>query len=429
MKSLEGKRVLVYGMGTSGQAACKLLHEKGACVSFYDDEERFSNFYSCEKNPTTKCYDMVVVSPGIKVIGNEIISHFLLNKTMVISELDLGYIFSCGKIVGITGTNGKTTTTSLVGEILKAAGRKTFVCGNIGLPISSIALNTSKDSIIVCEVSNFQLELSQKFSADISVILNLAPDHIDRHGSYEEYIRVKKKIINNKALILNLDDDKVKGLRISKKNIYFSLRPLKKGIYLKNNAIFYNRTRIMPLSEISLVGDKNLLNIMAAIGVAMKLKVKPKVIRSVVSKFQPPKHRLQFLGKLSSGAVVIDDSKATNISSVEMALESLYGREIILLMGGQNKDCDFEPFFEKRFSLVKLVCFGQAGKYLASCAKRAGYNPEVFATMKEGCEYAKSIAGAGQVVLLSPACASFDEFSSYAVRGEIFKEVMFEEEI
>jgi len=338
-------------MGTSGQAACKLLHEKGACVSFYDDEERFSNFYSCEKNPTTKCYDMVVVSPGIKVIGNEIISHFLLNKTMVISELDLGYIFSCGKIVGITGTNGKTTTTSLVGEILKAAGRKTFVCGNIGLPISSIALNTSKDSIIVCEVSNFQLELSQKFSADISVILNLAPDHIDRHGSYEEYIRVKKKIINNKALILNLDDDKVKGLRISKKNIYFSLRPLKKGIYLKNNAIFYNRTRIMPLSEISLVGDKNLLNIMAAIGVAMKLKVKPKVIRSVVSKFQPPKHRLQFLGKLSSGAVVIDDSKATNISSVEMALESLYGREIILLMGGQNKDCDFEPFFEKIIEL------------------------------------------------------------------------------
>ncbi len=429
MKGLEGKRVLVYGMGTSGQAACKLLHDKGACVSFYDDEERFSGFFSCEKNPTSKNYDLVVVSPGIKVIGNEIISHFLLNKTLVISELDLGFQFCKGKIVGITGTNGKTTTTALVGEILKEAGIKTFVCGNIGLPISSIALETSKDSVVVCEVSNFQLELSQKFSADISVLLNLAPDHIDRHGSYEEYKRVKKKIINKNTLILNLDDDEVKGVRISKKNIYFSLRPLKKGIYLKNNAIFYNRTRIIPLSEISLVGDKNLLNIMAAVGVAMRLKVKPKVIRSAISKFQPPKHRLQSLGKLASGALVIDDSKATNISSVEMALESLQGREILLLMGGQNKNCDFEPFFAKGYSLSKLICFGQAGKYLASCAKRHGYNPEVFTTMKEAAIFARCEAGMGQIVLLSPACASFDEFASYAVRGEVFKEVIFEEEI
>ncbi len=428
MKTFQGKRVLVYGMGTSGQSACKLLHEQGACVSFYDDEERFSSFYSCEKNPLTKTYDLVVVSPGIKVNGNEIISHFLLNKTHVISELDLGYMFSHGKVVGITGTNGKTTVTMLIGEILKEAGVENYVCGNVGLPITTIANKTTKRSVIVCEVSNFQLELSRHFSADIATILNLAPDHIDRHGSYDEYVSVKKKIINKKqTLFLNLDDTLVRTLRPSKKNIYFSIRPLKKGVYLKNNAIYYNKTKIMPISEVPLIGEKNLLNVLAAVGIACKLRVKAKVIRSAVAKFTPAKHRLQYLGKCKSGAGVIDDSKATNISSVDMALESLQGQDLILLMGGLNKDCEFDSLFAKHYPLSKLICFGDAGQYLSDCAKRYGYDSELFESLENACEFAKNNSCEGQIVLLSPGCASFDEFSSYAVRGERFKEFMFEE--
>lgn len=428
MIKFKGKRVLVYGMGTSGQAACRLLHSEGACVSFYDDEERFGNFYCYEPSPQSKTYDLVVVSPGIKVNGNEIISHFLLAKTPVISELDLGYLFIKGKVIGITGTNGKTTTTMLLGQILKEAGYKTFVCGNVGLPITSIAKQTTRDSITVCEVSNFQLELSNKFHADYATILNLAPDHIDRHGNFEEYVRVKKKIISPKhqRFYINFDDELVRDLR-AKKNSFYSLLPLNKGVFVKNNCIYHNKTRIISCTDIPLVGNKNIQNVLVATAIARDLHVKPKVIRSAISEFVPPKHRLQMIGKLSNGAVVVDDSKATNVSSVDMALESLKGQDIVLLMGGLNKDCDFAPFFSKRYPLARLICFGSAGEELSSLAKCYGYEPEVFATMKEATLYARVCAEEGQVVLLSPGCASFDEFSSYAVRGEIFKELMFEE--
>ena len=178
--NFKGKKVLVYGLGISGQSACKLLHEKGACVSVYDDEKRFGTFFPFVENPLTKKYDYVVLSPGVKVLGNTIISHFILSRTKVLSELDLGWLFFEGKIVGITGTNGKTTTTSLVGEIFKAAGKETFVCGNIGLPFTSVVEGSGQDSFAICEVSNLQLELSSLFKADCSAILNLAPDHIDR---------------------------------------------------------------------------------------------------------------------------------------------------------------------------------------------------------------------------------------------------------
>lgn len=428
-KTFLGKRVLVYGMGTSGQAACKLLHTLGACVSFYDDQERFGSFFGYEKNPITKQYDVVVVSPGIKVNGNEIISHFLLNKTQVISELDLGYMYCQGKVIGITGTNGKTTTTMLVGAILKEAGLPTFVCGNVGLPISSIALQTTKSCVVDCEVSNFQLELSSCFHADVACILNLAPDHLDRHGSYEEYVRVKKKIIASRGqkLILNVDDEQVRSLKISKKNLYFSKKTLNKGVFIKNNAIYFNKLRIMSVSDIPLIGEKNLENVLAATAIACALHIKPKFIKSAILNFTPPPHRLQYLGKIA-GADVIDDSKATNISSVESAVESLQHRPIILLMGGLNKDCDFDPFFQKGYTIDTLICFGQAGKYLADCAKRFGYSPSCFSTLREATKYAAGIAESGKLILLSPGCASFDEFASYAVRGEMFKEMLFETE-
>lgn len=426
--NLKGKNVLVYGMGISGQSACKLLHEQGACVSIYDDEERFASNFAYEKNPMVKKYDLVVVSPGIKVLGNALISHFIMTKTKIISELDLGFLFCQGKVLAITGTNGKTTVTSLVGEIFKRAGKQTFVCGNIGLPISSIASKTNSESVVICEVSNFQLELSSYFNAYQVCVLNLAPDHLDRHGSYEEYLRVKKKILTNKRsqkIVLNYDDEITRTLSLNKKTIFFSKRLLNKGVFIKNNYVYHNKNKILPLSEISLFGEKNLENVLASVSMAVLQKIKPNIIREGVRNFKAPSHRLEYLGEFN-GAVVFDDSKATNIASTLGAVQSLGDNNLILMLGGLNKDFKFDEIFNRGWEFEKVICFGDAGQDIFDCAEKYGYSPLLFPTMKQATHYVKSIATEGLKILLSPACASFDEFSSYAVRGEVFKEIMFD---
>lgn len=427
MIRFKGKKVLVYGMGISGQSASKLLHEKGACVSIYDDENRFSNVYSYEKEPTAKKYDLVVVSPGIKVLGNQIISHFAMSGTPIISELDLGYLFTKGTIIGITGTNGKTTVTSLVGDIFKKAGKKTFVCGNIGLPLSAVAEKTDKTSVEVVEVSNFQLELSCLFRARLACILNLAPDHIDRHGSYQEYERVKKKILTGgrQKVVLNFDDDEVKNLQNNKKTTFFSKKILNKGVFVKNNAIYHNKTKIISLSDIPLFGEKNLENVLASVTIATRFRIKPNIIKQAIISFKAPPHRLEYLGQVG-GADVFDDSKATNISSALSAISSLGEKGLVILLGGQNKDCTFDELFNKNYDYEGVLCFGQAGEEIAECAIKYGYSPQVFPTMKSAAYFARANATAGQKILLAPACASFDEFASYSARGEVFKEIMFD---
>lgn len=427
MIRLKGKRVLVYGLGISGQSACKLLHEQGACVSIYDDENRFSNFYSYEKEPLTKQYDLVVVSPGIKVLGNQIISHFIVSKTPIISELDLGYLFSKGTIIGITGTNGKTTVTSLVGDIFKRASKRTFVCGNIGLPLTNVAPQTDNNSFLIVEVSNFQLELSSYFTPNLACILNLAPDHIDRHGSFSEYVRVKKKIIRGRRqkVVLNYDDELVRNILIDKKVLFFSKRTLNKGVFIKNNWIFHNKTKIISLNDIPLFGEKNIENVLASVAIAVKYRIKPSIIKEAIMNFKAPKHRLEYLGQVN-GADVFDDSKATNISASLSAISSLGERGLVLLLGGLNKDCKFDEIFNKNLDFDKVLCFGQAGKEIYDCAISYGYRPLLFESMKGATVYAKQNAREGQKILLAPACASFDEFASYSVRGEVFKEIMFD---
>ncbi len=426
--NLSGKRVLVYGMGISGQSACKLLHDKGACVSFFDDQNRFGDFFAYESQPMLKKYDLVVVSPGIKVQGNPLIAHFLVSGVRVISELDLGFLFCQGQVIGITGTNGKTTVTSFVGKIFEEAGKRTFVCGNIGLPLSQVACKTDKESVVVCEVSNFQLELSQYFNASTSCILNLAPDHIDRHGSFEEYVRIKRKILSRKRgqnVILNFDDEEVRKIDFSKKTLFFSKNLLKIGVFVKNNCIFYNKTKIISLNDIPLFGEKNLENVLASVAIAVRHKIKPNIIRSAIMKFKAPAHRLEYLGKVK-GADVFDDSKATNISATISAINSLGERGLVVMLGGQNKDCQFDEIFNHGFDFDDILCFGQAGQEIFDCAVKYGYKPLLFPTMKSASYYARENLHEGQKLLLAPACASFDEFSSYAVRGEIFKEIIFE---
>ena len=427
MIKLKGKNVLVYGMGISGQCACKLLHEHGACISFFDDENRFAESFAFEKEPMLKKYDLVVVSPGIKVRGNALISHFMITGTKVISELDLGFLFTNGEIIGITGTNRKTTVTSLVGKIFELSGRKTFVCGNIGLPLSAVASKTDKESFCICEVSNFQLELSAHFLPDEACILNLAPDHIDRHGSFGEYVRIKTKILSKKSgqkVVLNFDDEKVRNLQNNKKTTFFSKNLLKYGVFVKNNAIFHNKTKIISLNDIPLFGEKNLENVLASVAIAVRYKIKPEIIKKAIMEFKAPSHRLEYLGKVN-GADVFDDSKATNISASISAINSLGERGLIVMLGGQNKGFEFDEIFNKGLNFDGIICFGEAGQEIFDCAEKYGYSPLLFPTMKSASHFLRTNVEEGQKVLLAPACASFDEFTSYSVRGEVFKEIMF----
>ncbi len=427
MKNLKGKKVLVYGLGGSGSAASKLLHSLGACVSVYDEDKKFRSLFCFDEEPLSHKFDLVVVSPGIKVIGNSLISGFRARKTPVISEIDLGSRYCRGKLIAVTGTNGKTTTCSLLGKIFEEAGKSAFVCGNIGLPISSVALKSDKKSFIVCETSNFQLELSESFSPEIACVLNIQEDHLDRHESFGEYVRVKNKIFQNcKGScegVVNLDDEGVMRLNLPKKVNFFSFNPLKKGISVKNGCIYNGKTRIISVDDIPLIGKKNVSNVMAAVAIACLCKIKPKFIQSAIMHFSPPPHRLEYVDEIE-GVKFVNDSKSTNIACVKMALESLEGQKIVLMVGGQNKDLDFEKFFEERPKISRCICFGEAGETIHAAATKFGYQSECFETLKEATLYAKREAEAGELVLLSPGCTSFDEFSSYAVRGQIFTELV-----
>ncbi len=427
MKSLKGKRVLVYGMGGSGSAACRLLHRLSALVSVYDEDKQFRTLFCFDEDPLSNKYDLVVVSPGIKVIGNSLIAGFQARKTPVISEIDLGSKYCKGKLIAVTGTNGKTTTCSLLGKIFEEAGKKTFVCGNIGLPISSVALKTDKNSFIVCETSNFQLELSRSFAPDIACVLNIEEDHLDRHESFEEYKRVKSKIFQNfkgsNQAIVNLDDAGALELALPKKVNYFSLNPQKQGICVKNGCIYHKKARIISLDEIPLLGKKNVSNVMAAVAIATLCKIRPKQIRDAIMRFTPPSHRLEFVDEIG-GVKYIDDSKATNIACVKMALESLESDNVLLMLGGQNKDLDFGEFFATQPKIKNCFCFGEAAEDVYKSATEYGYKADVYSTMREATLAAKREAEKGDIVLLSPGCASFDEFSSYAVRGQIFAELV-----
>ena len=226
--------------------------------------------------------------------------------------------------------------------------------------------------------------------------------------------------------MLNFDDEEVKKIQNNKKTTFFSKKILNKGVFIKNNAIYHNKTKIISLNDIPLFGEKNLENVLASVAIAVKFRIKPAVIKSAIFKFKAPPHRLEYLGKVN-GADVFDDSKATNISSALSAIVSLGERGLVVLLGGQNKDCTFDELFNKNFDYESVLCFGQAGAEIADCASKYGYSPQVFPTMKSATYFARTHAQEGQKILLAPACASFDEFSSYSARGEVFKEIMFDD--
>lgn len=425
--NLKNKNVLVYGLGDSGRAVIKVLRENNAYVSFYDDNLSFYDYVGFERDPFSKMYDFVVVSPGVKCLGNKLLENFAQKNILVMSELDFGYLMCKGRIVGITGTNGKTTTSMLTNKILKHAGYETFLCGNIGLPISAIASQTTRKSIVVCEVSNFQLETSRFFRPNIACILNVCPDHLDRHGNFFEYKKIKRKIAQNMkrkdVLILNLDDEEAKYMVEHKNFQYFSKRTLKSGVYVKEDKIFIGKKQIADVKEIKMRGEKNLENVLASLAICSHFKVKKECIAEAISNFMPASHRMEIVGTIE-GVVYVDDSKATNVASTVACVEAFRDKDVILLLGGKGKGIDYSEIFEKKFCIREVVCFGEERDNIENCARKFDIKTSNFGTLFDATKYAIKIATDGDYVLLSPACSSFDEFSNYQERGEKFKEIV-----
>ncbi len=423
---LKNKKILVLGLGESGRAVIKLCISKGAHVSFYDDNLKFYDYVGFERYPLEHRYDFVIVSPGIKVKGNTLLEKLKEKNKVVLSELDFAYLQSKGKIIGITGTNGKTTVSMLTAKILKEAGFKTFLCGNIGLPFSSVCTRTTKDSVVVCEVSNFQLETSKYFRPNIACILNIKPDHLDRHGSFEEYKSVKAKICQRQkggdVLILNLDDDECKKMILHKKYQFFSKKTLKKGVFLKNNQIFVNRKSVLSVNDITLLGEKNLENVLASVAICSHFKVSNENFSYAVKNFSPASHRMELVGKID-GVTFIDDSKATNVASTVACVLAFKNKSIFLLLGGLGKEIEYDEIFSN-FTFKEVVCFGAERENIFACAQKYKVKASRFEKFSDAVLYCKQNATLGDFVILSPACASFDEFSSYAQRGDVFKNLV-----
>jgi len=442
----KNKNVLIFGYEKSGKATLLLMKKVGANVFIYDDKLKVK-IQDCKKNnkkenctpqilfsdfldkDATVIYEIkdlhkynihiCIISPGIS-LENPAIKQIRKNKIKIVSELEIGAEFCNGKIFAITGTNGKTTSVHLLASIFKTAKKQCFLCGNVGTPISEIALQTTPESLIVCEVSSFQLETTKNFKPYATAILNLQPDHLNRHKTIEIYTRLKNRI--NKFFkskkIFNIDD-KLTAEIASEFNTAINCSILQKtnGCYVSQNNIYYQDEKIMPTNNIKLIGKKNLENILCVIALAKQIGIENKHIQKAVENFTPLPHRLEFVGEVN-GVKYINDSKSTNILSTLMALESV-GEDVILLLGGSDKNLDFSSIFSN-FKIKTTICFGEVMKKIEAVAKNT--NLITAKTFNDACNVAFKIANKNDVVLLSPACASFDEFSSYEERGERFKE-------
>ena len=440
-----GKKIVIIGMGKTGIATAIFLGKQGAKVAVTDEkpvDQWGSGFEQIAKEKWLKIgsyntriltgASMVVPSPGVPP-SNELLVEAQKKKIPVISEIELACWFLKVPVIAVTGTNGKTTTTTLLGEILKCSGKKTFVGGNIGTPLIEYVEGSQKEDFIVAEISSFQLQWIEKFRPFIAVLLNITCDHINYHGSFAEYRRIKTGVFANQTkedfAILNAADPEQKGIaktiraqiaRFSSKNV------LQKGIFIKGNNVLLRmpgaNEEQYPLSIINLPGLHNVENVMAAIMAARVCGCSQENIIAAVTAFRGLPHRIEFVGEKNS-IKFYDDSKGTNVGSVVRALET-FSRPVILLLGGRDKDGDFEtlkPLLAAKAK--KVILFGEARNRIASLI---GKDMPTLKKVKlrEAIESAYKNAQPGDIILLSPGCASFDEFANYKERGNFFKDVV-----
>lgn len=435
---MKQKRYLIYGLSKSGEAAFNLILNKKDKFYLYDDDkqkrkifyERTQNLYNVFllnkiEKAIVNFVDTIIISPGVSIY-NPIIEYAKRKKIEVISELELGFRFCKNKIIAITGTNGKTTTVSLLYDIFKTAGYKVEKVGNIGNPLSSIVKNVKRNTILICEVSSFQLEAIDKFNPKFSGILNITIDHIDRHKSFENYKKTKYKIfknLNKKNQIVLNQNLKVSG--INKNQIYkFGFNKTENGCYLDNEKIVFSKSNkkevVFMLSDVdTLKGKHNIENIMACVCFAKFFKIKNEYILEAIKNFKNISHRIQKIYQTTNNAFY-DDSKATNIDATIKAINS-FNEDIFLILGGSDKGYQYDEIFKTLPRNVKdIIACGETSNKIYKTACKYNIELKIFKNLKEATFFACKNLKEGQSLLLSPASASFDEFKNYKDRGEKF---------
>jgi UDP-N-acetylmuramoylalanine--D-glutamate ligase len=448
MMDLKNKRVLVVGLGKSGLSAAMFLRAQGARVTVSDARSAMA---LAKEIPalleagimvesgghgllTFRRQDLIVVSPGVPMDTPEV-KQVVAFGLPVIGELELASRYLQGQVVAITGSNGKTTTTTLVGKIFRDSGLPTQVGGNIGLPVIDLVAQSTPETVNVLEVSSFQLETVEEFHPRVAVILNITPDHLDRHGSFEKYVAAKERIFERQgaqdALVLNGDDrvTQMGAARAKSEVFWFSgTKAVRRGAFVRDGLIVWVEKEggvtepVMPVSEVPLKGAHNIENVLAAVCVARLEKVPAESIRASVATFTAVEHRLELVRKLNR-VEFYNDSKATNVDATMKAVAS-FPKGIHLILGGKDKDSDYGSMAELLKKRVKVVyTIGSAAEKIER--QLHGVVKMVAAkTMQTAVAEAAKAAVAGDVVLLSPACSSFDQFENYEHRGQVFRQLV-----
>lgn len=446
---LKNKKVLVAGSGKSGIAAADLLKKIGAEVTIYDGnqnldrEEILSGLENREEvevilgelpKTVISHMDLMILSPGI-AIDAPFVNEVRAAGVPIWGEVELAYVTGKGKVVAITGTNGKTTTTALTGEILASYYEKVDVVGNIGIPYTHTALNSTEDTVTVAEISSFQLETIHTFHPDVSAVLNITPDHLNRHYTMECYTDVKMSITKNQSadepVILNYEDEILRAYapKLHNKIIWFSSKQvLEEGIYLEGKNIVYatktGKQVITTTEDTTLVGIHNIENIMAAIGISLMMGVPTDIIKKAITKFKAVAHRIEYVDTIDD-VIYYNDSKGTNTDASIKAIEAM-SRPTVLIAGGYDKNVSFDQWAASFGGKIKyLVLLGETSDQIAESVQKYGFEKIIFTkSLEEAVKVSKEKAEPGDAVLLSPACASWDMFDSYEQRGDMFKELV-----
>ena len=439
------KKVLVLGLAKSGESAARLLDKLGAIVTVNDGKP-------FEENPAAQSlleegikvitgghplelldedFEWMVKNPGIPY-NNPMVMRALEKKIPVITEVELAYLISDASIIGITGSNGKTTTTTMIAEVLTAGGQNGLLSGNIGFPASQVAQDAGETDTLVMELSSFQLMGIEAFHPEIAVITNLMPTHLDYHGSFEEYVAAKWNIQKNMTasdyVVLNFNQDLAKELakKTAAKVLPFSTKEKVDGAYLDGDVLTFSGEAIMKASELGVPGSHNVENALATIAVAKLRGIDNQVIRETLAHFGGVKHRLQYVGEINQ-VKFYNDSKSTNILATQKALSGFDNSKVILIAGGLDRGNEFDELVPDIKGLKKMVILGESAARVKRAADQAEVSYLDASDIRDATRKAFSVAEPGDVVLLSPANASWDMYKNFEVRGDeflaVFKEL------
>lgn len=438
IKNFKDKKVLVLGLAKSGESAARLLDKLGAIVTVNDGKPFDENSTAqglledgirvlCGSHPLDlldEDFALLVKNPGIRY-DNPMVKKALKKGMPVWTEVELAYLISEALIIGITGSNGKTTTTTMIAEVLNAGGKSAKLCGNIGYPASSVAQETCDDDTLVMELSSFQLMGIEEFKPHIAVLTNLMPTHIDYHGSFEDYVAAKWNIQNKMTeedfVVLNFNQDEARQLATTTKAkvVPFSTTEKVDGAYLEDGLLYFKDEVIMAASEIGVPGDHNVENALATIAVAKISGIDNQFIKEALLHFGGVKHRLQYVGEIDKISFY-NDSKSTNILATQKALSGFDNSKVILIAGGLDRGNEFDELVPDIKGLKHMIILGQSAPRVKAAADKAGVTYSDAADIADATCKAFELAQASDVILLSPANASWDMYANFEVRGDLF---------